>query len=118
MRRHPKYKADNTEVWIGTVTVHPLVGCELVGPTEGAIVNIVTPSRTVDQFNARVQTLCDAYHLRIVRLEGQEPIRQRFPGLDMSMEMEVLANEVRGTNQIRFTTFHKYPLDSENEAEV
>ncbi len=106
----------NSEVWVGLIEVYPESDCALLKSDTGGFTNIVACATDFESFQERAKELCRHYHLALWSLEDAEPVRIRRSNHSMDAEIEQLAIEVQDTDQIRFSTFHTFPIDEGKKA--
>ena len=98
------------EVGIGLVEVYPGRGCIVIKPEKGAVTHVVACVADANEFKDRVTELCDFYHLQVFSIEDAAPVRCGEKRVTSAEEIARLIREVSGTDQVRFSTFHVFPI--------
>jgi hypothetical protein len=100
--------AEQTEVWVGMLTVGAREECTLMETNEGACVHVLTLAASETEYRAKVATAMNHYYLDILQIEDVVP----FSEFDASEELAEIANELesfRNPKHVRFATLHTFP---------
>lgn len=109
-RREP-VQIESKQLWIGTIEVRPLVGCELVDMSEGAIVEIVAWAGRAYEYGLSISSVVRELRLFILSVADVEPVehrRKRQGFLEESVE-EIIFKAQGDSRLVVCGTFHTYP---------
>lgn len=92
------------ELWIGSVEVRPLNGCEVFDYSQAAFVNIVTWAADAFEYAEKAGQVLAEKHLFVVEIESAEPVRAKREkhGEFEASVAEIIAEAERNPQ----TTFH------------
>lgn len=100
-------------LWIALAEVLQRPGTKPLGASnKGACVNVLGMAANSVAFRRRVEKALSAIDLILINLEDVEPFRQRAGKYQVASTLKELARLARMDGQIKFGTFHTYPMKS------
>lgn len=108
--RKEQVQIEGKQLWIGSVEVRPLAGCEVLDERQGAIVEIVAWAGSAYEYGVKVSCVVGDLHLFVLSIADVEPVehrRQRQGFLEESVE-EIIFKAQDDSRLVVCGTFHTY----------
>jgi hypothetical protein len=105
LRRKDLHKGD---LWIGLAKVEHSGPEGFLGDAKGAYTNAVAMADGKENFRSSVVEALADLGLRLIRLEGAEPLEARKSKYSIDQELTEVAEEASNTGHVGFGAFHAF----------
>jgi hypothetical protein len=108
-------KENRTIKWIGLAKVKVLNESDIFDGYDSAFTNVVGLAKSKSAFRKAAKNKLHSMDLKLIRLEGSEPLADRLNKFKVAQEILTMANGLSKLNTAGFSTFHSYLEDEHSK---